>query len=230
MEPGCAGDGWAPACMGSGKEFLVLPIKLSLPQPTSFLTFPVLSPFHWGGASGSVGLSCQLGLNCGSFPLFLRSTWVSFPVAWALMRIGSDFLSKRLSQFYPVISWRKPWGCLRQKKRCWQWAHYRAVCIVFHTYQQNLRICRWLSLISMSVFFKGLLCLNWILTLLVKKYSRTMTYSGVYVGNFEKLLGLSWVVYFIFSNFMKRKILLAVKCLFSECAALNEMDIITPCF
>ena len=51
------------ACMRTS----ALPIKLSLPQPTSFLTFilPVLSPIPSVGewASGCLGLSCRLASN-----------------------------------------------------------------------------------------------------------------------------------------------------------------------
>lgn len=61
-----------------------------------------------------------------------------------------------------------------------------------------------------SIFFIGLLYLNWILTLFVKKCSRTMTlFRFLYMGNFAKFMCLS--IWGFFSDFLKRKILLTSK-------------------
>lgn len=56
----------------------------------------------------------------------------------------------------------------------------------------------------MSVFFIGLLYLNWILTLFVKKCSRTMTlFRFFYMGNSARLYVLEWLG--LFFKFPEKK-------------------------
>lgn len=114
-----------------------------------------------------------------------------------------QWFHKKEAKSFLSSYWREPRGCLRQRRQHWRWAQSR-VGIGFHIHHHNGGSCRWWSWTPMSVFFIGLLYLNWILTLFVKNCSRTMTlFRFFYVGNFAKLYVFEWLR--VFFKFPKKK-------------------------
>lgn len=115
-----------------------------------------------------------------------------------------QWFHKKEAESFLSSYWREPGGCLRQRRQRWQWARSR-VGMGFHIHHHNGRSCGWWYGIPTSVFFTRFLYLNWILTLFVKKCSRTMTlFRFFYMGNFAKLY-VFWVVGAFFQISWKEK-------------------------
>lgn len=117
---------------------------------------------------------------------------------WVLLLSGApdadrQWFHKKEAESFLSSYWREPGGCLRQRRQHWQWARSR-VGMGFHIHHHNESSCRWWSWIPVSVFFIGLLYLNWILTLFVKKCSWTMTLFRFFcMGNSAKLYVIEWL-------------------------------------